>query len=93
MADNPIPNKPTKPEYDAGHVPITEEFDSPKRTLPPAAPVAIALAVVAIVIGDHRLPRARQASSPGWHRRGVFQPARQHVEPDDPYGGHAAQRG
>src|SRR5208337_5571338 len=49
MADNKPPQK--KPEYDAGHVPITEEFDSAKRTLPPAAPVAIALVVVAIVVG------------------------------------------
>jgi hypothetical protein len=39
------------PQFDAGHVPITEEFDSAKRTLPPAAPVAIALAVVAIAVG------------------------------------------
>ena len=45
------PRKPQPPQYDAGHVPITEEFDSPKRTLPPAAPVAIALVVVAIVVG------------------------------------------
>ncbi len=51
MADNPTPPKPTPPQYDAGHVPITEEFDSPKRSLPPAVPVAIALAIVAIVIG------------------------------------------
>ena len=51
MADNPTPPKPAPPQYDAGHVPITEEFDSPKRSLPPAVPVAIALAIVAIVIG------------------------------------------
>src|SRR5271157_1145801 len=44
-------DKKTTPQYDAGHVPITEEFDSAKRTLPPAAPVAIALVVVAIVVG------------------------------------------
>jgi hypothetical protein len=51
MADNPTPPKPPQPEYDAGHVPITEEFDSAKRSLPPAVPVAIALAAVAIVVG------------------------------------------
>src|SRR5271167_3101142 len=45
MADNKAP------QFDAGHGPITEEFDSAKRTLPPAAPVAIALVVVAIVVG------------------------------------------
>jgi len=51
MADNKSPRKPPPRKYDAGHVPITEEFDSAKRTLPAAAPVAIALVVVAIVIG------------------------------------------
>jgi len=51
MADNKAPQKPTPPKFDAGHVPITEEFDSAKRTLPPAAPVVIALVVVAIVVG------------------------------------------
>ena len=51
MAENEVPPQPVQPEYDAGHVPITEEFDSPKRSLPPAVPVAIALAVVAVVVG------------------------------------------
>lgn len=44
-------NNPTRrPDFDAGHVPITEEFDSAKRTLPPVAPLAIALVVVAVFI-------------------------------------------
>jgi hypothetical protein len=51
MAENDVPPKPPQPQVDAGHVPITEEFDSPKRSLPPAVPVAIALVVVAIVVG------------------------------------------
>ena len=51
MAENGVPPKPAQPQYDAGHVPITEEFDSPKRSLPPAVPVVIALVVVAIVVG------------------------------------------
>src|ERR1035437_6447060 len=50
MAENEIPPK-TRPQYDAGHVPITEEFDSAKRSLPPAVPVIIALAIVGIVVG------------------------------------------
>ena len=50
MADNKIPPRAVKREYDAGHVPMTEEFDSAKRTLPPAAPVAIALVAVAVVV-------------------------------------------
>ncbi len=43
---NPAPNDP----QDAGHVPITEEFDSPKHTMPDAAPVIIALLIVAIAV-------------------------------------------
>ncbi len=48
--DNAIPPKPAAP-YSAGHVPITEEFDSAKRTLPPVLPVVVALALVALVVG------------------------------------------
>jgi hypothetical protein len=39
-----------EPEYDAGHVPMTEELDDAKHNLPPMAPVAIALAIVAVVV-------------------------------------------
>lgn len=35
---------------DAAHIPMTEEFDRPKWTLPPIVPVVIALVAVAIVI-------------------------------------------
>src|SRR5271165_1654638 len=48
MADTNFP-KPG-PGFDAGHVPITEEFDSARRTLPPVAPLAIALVVVVVVV-------------------------------------------
>jgi Domain of unknown function (DUF4352) len=48
MADTNFP-KPG-PGFDAGHVPITEEFDSARRTLPPVAPLAVALLVVAVFI-------------------------------------------
>jgi len=51
MADDPTPPKTPEPQYDAGDVHISEEFDSAKRTLPPVAPVAIALLVVAIIVG------------------------------------------
>src|SRR3974390_2292039 len=37
-------------EFDAGHVPITEEFDSAKRNLPPVAPLVAALIVVLVFI-------------------------------------------
>lgn len=48
MADTNFP-KPG-PGFDAGHVPITEEFDSARRTLPPIAPLAVALLVVVVFI-------------------------------------------
>jgi len=51
MANNKPSRKPAAPKFDAGHVPITEEFDSAKRTLPPAVPLVIALAAVLIVVG------------------------------------------
>ncbi len=75
MAKNEIPPKAPKPQYDAGHVPITEEFDSAKRSLPPAVPVVIALLVVGIVVGGDRFPGTLQAGGAGRHRRGVRQPA------------------
>ena len=43
MADTNFP-KPGS-SFNAGHVPMTEEFDSAKRTLPPIAPLAVALLV------------------------------------------------
>jgi len=43
-------HKHSKREFDAGHVPITEEFDSPRRTLPPVLPLAIALVVVVVFV-------------------------------------------
>ncbi|MCU1287275.1 MAG: hypothetical protein JWO13_3625 [Acidobacteriales bacterium] len=39
-----------KPEFDAGHVPMTEEFDSPRRSLPPAVPVLVAAVVLGIAV-------------------------------------------
>jgi len=48
MPDTNFP-KPSA-DFDAGHVPITEEFDSAKRTLPPVAPLAVALVVVLVFI-------------------------------------------
>lgn len=42
---NPIPDP-----NDAGHVPITEEFDSPKHTMPDKGPIIIALVIVAIAV-------------------------------------------
>lgn len=43
--------KPQMPETDAGHVPMEEEMDRAKWTLPPMMPVLIAAAVIAIILG------------------------------------------
>ncbi len=43
---------PSEPvPHDAGHVPITEEFDSAKWTLPPVVPVLGALVGIALIVG------------------------------------------
>jgi hypothetical protein len=51
MPDEAAKPKPTQPAPDAGHIPITEEMDSAKWTLPPAMPVAIVLVVLAAIVG------------------------------------------
>ena len=38
-------------DLDAGHVPMSEEFDRAKWTMPPMGVVAIVLAVIAIIVG------------------------------------------
>jgi hypothetical protein len=48
MAASPIP-PPDEPN--AAHVPITEEFDSLKHTMPNAAPLIISMLLVAAVVG------------------------------------------
>ena len=46
----PKPKPQPKEEFDSGHVPMTEEFDSAKWRLPPVVPVLIALGIVAIAV-------------------------------------------
>ena len=47
-------NQPVKPQAantpDAGHIPITEEMDSAKWTLPPIVPLLVAAVVVGILV-------------------------------------------
>ena len=59
MPDKANPNPPTgKPpsaaapanQPDAGHIPMTEEFDKAKWTLPPIVPVLVALALVVVAV-------------------------------------------
>jgi hypothetical protein len=51
MAENDAPQKKPEPAYDAGHVPMTEEFGGAKQNLPAAVPAVIALVIVVIAIG------------------------------------------
>ncbi len=47
---SPATKPAATPAADAGHVPITEEMDSAKWTLPPVVPILIGLGVIAVVI-------------------------------------------
>jgi hypothetical protein len=53
-SSQPSANPPTKPQPvnapSAGHIPITEEMDSAKWTLPPIVPLLVAAVLVAIVV-------------------------------------------
>lgn len=43
---------PTNPqEPDAAHVPMTEEFDSLKHTMPNAVPIVVAMLLVVVILG------------------------------------------
>lgn len=56
-------HKQSRREFDAGHVPITEEFDSPRRTLPPVLTLAVALVVVVVfIVGIGYVFRAKPAA-------------------------------
>src|SRR6516165_4591911 len=48
---SPQPPKTPVTPPDAGHVPMTEEFDSAKWSLTPAMPIVLALVGVAILVG------------------------------------------
>ncbi len=46
----PVPKKDAE-DYDRAHVPMEEEFDKAKWTLPPWQPVIVALVIVAVIVG------------------------------------------
>jgi hypothetical protein len=50
MAEGATQPKTNVPSPDSGHIPITEEMDSAKWTLPPLVPLVIVLAVLAVVV-------------------------------------------
>ncbi len=53
--------KPSPAAPDAGHIPMTEELDSARWTLPPILPVIGAAVVVALLVAAY----SRQAAKPG----------------------------
>jgi hypothetical protein len=70
MPDNVTPPKETQPQT-AAQAPGYDEFGTAKRNLPPAAPVAIALAIVAIIIGviaytERAKPAAQGSITGAW---------------------------
>jgi len=61
-APKPPPSKPPPP--DAGHMPMTEEMDSARWTMPSLVPLLIAAAAVALMAGGYYwLGKAKPASS------------------------------
>lgn len=59
----PKPGKPAEEPTDLAHVPMSEEFDKAKWTLPPWQPVAVALAIVAVIVAIFSF--ATRAKPPG----------------------------
>lgn len=73
MSDNANPNPPAgnpppaksapKSQPDAGHIPMTEEMDSAKWTLPPIVPLLVALVLVGVVVAVIVLSNRTQPSA------------------------------
>lgn len=54
-----------EPEFDAGHVPMTEELDDAKHNLPPLVPVLIAMAIVGVIVAVAALGLKHPVASTG----------------------------
>jgi hypothetical protein len=61
----PPVKKPQKRTTDAGHVPMTEELDSARWSLPPIVPVLIAAAVLGIILGIYLYSSKKPPTSSG----------------------------
>ena len=75
---SPVPRKTDAQGPDAGHVPMTEELDSARWSLPPLVPVAAAGAVLALVIGIYLMSSRKPPTSTGSAVRVVALPV--HIE-------------
>lgn len=67
MSTNPGPvvKKTEEPRFDAGHIPMTEELDSARWSLPPVVPVVIAAAVLAVILGLYLVGSKKPPTSSG----------------------------
>jgi len=75
---SPVVKKPEPPRPDAGHMPMSEELDSARWSLPPLVPVLIAAAVLAIVLGTYLLSSRKPPTSSGSAMRVLALPL--HIE-------------
>ena len=75
---SPVVKKPEETRPDAGHVPMTEELDSARWSLPPIVPVVVAAAVLAIALGIYLASSRKPPTSTGSAVRVVALPM--HIE-------------
>lgn len=62
---NPVVKKPEEARPDAGHIPMTEELDSARWSLPPVVPVLVAAAVLAAILGAYLVSSKKPPTSSG----------------------------
>jgi hypothetical protein len=74
----PEMKKTEAPRFDAGHVPMSEELDSPRWSLPPIVPVLVAAAVLGVILGIYLLSSRKPPTSNGSATRVVALPL--HIE-------------
>jgi hypothetical protein len=67
----PTPPTPKAEPPDAGHIPMTEEMDSAKWSLPPVVPVLIALGIVALLVGLYALHGSKMVPRPSGRLQSV----------------------
>ena len=74
----PVVKKAEQPRPDAGHMPMSEELDSARWSLPPLVPVLIAAAVLALLLGTYLVSSKKPPTSSGSAIRVVALPL--HIE-------------